>query len=203
MSFLESLPNEAHLGDVFARFDRGLDPLMRFHDAVLRGESALSIAERELLAAYVSSQNDCQFCFNSHRVYAAKYGIEPTLFDAINEDLDSAPVSPRMRALLGFARKLTLQPARVLQQDTHALVEAGWSDEAIHDAILVIGLFNMMNRIIFGHGISPHASLYEQRLEQTLQTPANEREAANQSDIDQNNYQAFANRATADRKAGQ
>lgn len=191
MSFLESLPADAHLGEVFGRFDRGLEALLRFHDDVLRANSSLSIAERELLAAYVSAQNDCRFCFNSHRVYAAKYGIAPDLFDAIINDLETAPVTPALRELLAFAGKLTREPARLIATDLKRLTDAGWSDDAIHDAILVVGLFCMMNRIVFGHGVSAHDSLYSERLDQTLAQPQNEREAANAKDTGTNTYQTF------------
>src|ERR1700733_262939 len=74
---------------------------------LLRGESPLSEAERELIAAYVSSRNQCAFCMNSHAAAArCLYGDEARLVDAVLEDKDQAPISEKLRALLNIAGKV-------------------------------------------------------------------------------------------------
>lgn len=59
-----------------------------------------------------------------------------------------------MRLILGYARKLTLSPPRMTQADADAIFAAGWSDQALHDAVSTCGLFNLMNRLVEGHGIN-------------------------------------------------
>ena len=87
MALLPGLPNPAHLSDLFARFPDTVPPLMDITDAVLRSDSELSIADRELLAAYVSGLNACDFCMQSHAIYAETFGVEPHILDALLQEL--------------------------------------------------------------------------------------------------------------------
>ena len=198
MGYFPALKDDTHLADVFGKFNMGLESLTAFHDDVLRGESDLSIAERELIAAWVSASNDCQFCFNAHKVYALAFGIEETLFDAMIEDLDSAPVDARLKPLLAYCRKLTVAPARMVQADVDSVINAGWSEEALHTAILVTGIFNLMNRIIFAHGLPGNEALYAERTAEMLARPIEERKADNRKQVGSRPYSAFG--ATTDQK---
>ena len=191
MTFFPSVPDDGHILHVFNRFPKGMDPLFAFHDIVLRGPSDLSIGERELIAAYVSALNDCSFCFNSHRVYATSFGIDPEIFDALVADIDSAPVKDALKPILHYAKKLTREPVKMVQADADAVFKAGWSEAALHDAILVVNLFNFMNRIIFAHGVDGNDARYAARLNTALSSPEAEREAANKSEIGSDNYAAF------------
>lgn len=191
MTFFPSVDEEGHLLHVFHRFQKGLKPLLELHDDVLRGPSDLSIGERELIAAFVSALNDCCFCFNAHRVYAAAFGIEPALFDALIENLDKAPIEQKLKPLLAFVKKLTNAPARMLKDDADAVFAAGWSEDALHDAVLVASLFNFMNRIIFAHGLDGNDARYAKRLDQVLTASRAERDAANSDKIDAKDYAAF------------
>lgn len=191
MTFFPSIDDEAGLAEVLRRFPRGLDALLTFHDDLLRGESDLSVAQRELIAAYVSALNDCGFCFQAHRVYAAKYGIDVDLFDGLIEDVDSSDLDEELKPLFRYVRKLTVSPAKVVDTDVDEVLEAGVSEEALHDAILVVGLFNLMNRILFGHGVGAHRDHYGDRLQKVLETPPGERAAANEQDLGTTPYQAF------------
>ena len=153
MPHLPSLPENAHLSDLFRRFPNGVEPLMRYTDDVLRGKGALDVADRELIATFVSGLNGCDFCFDSHLVYAELFGIEPGLIRALLDDLDSAPVSEPMRALLIYVKKLNTLPSRLVQADARAVLEAGNSEDALFEAVQICGLFNMMNRIVEGAGV--------------------------------------------------
>lgn len=154
MPNLPSLPENAHLSELFARYPKGIDHLMHFTDTVLRGEGALSVGERELIASYVSGLNACRFCFGSHVAYAELFGIEQGLIEALLDDPDTAPVEPRLRPLLAYVRKLNTLPSRVTPADAQAVLEAGLPEAALYEAIQVCGLFNMMNRIVEGTGVS-------------------------------------------------
>lgn len=149
-----SLPETAHLTDLLARFPHNVRPLMAYTTGVLRREGALPIAARELLAAYVSGLNACSFCLGAHEIYARELGIAPGLVAALLDDPDSAPVDDALRPILAYARKLNTLPPRLTPADAQAVFDAGWPEEALFEAIEVVGLFNLMNRMIEGAGVN-------------------------------------------------
>ncbi len=155
MARFPSLPDQPHLADVFKRFSRGVWPLLEFHDDVLRGDSALTVAERELIAAYTSGLNACRFCHASHRMIAEVHGIDAALFETLFDHGPGAALDARWVPLLAYVRKLTETPARLTDADAEAVFDAGWSEEALYDAVIVCGIFNMMNRIVEGTGVVP------------------------------------------------
>jgi uncharacterized peroxidase-related enzyme len=153
MALFPSLPETPHLADVFKAFPAQVRPLLAYHDALLRAESPLTIAERELIAVYVSGLNACSFCFGAHRLYANVFGITDAVIDGLMKDIDSAPVDAKMKPLLHYTAKLTkLSP--LTTADAEAVYAAGWSERALYDAVQICALFNMMNRIIEGTGVS-------------------------------------------------
>ncbi len=154
MPKLPSLPEGAHLSDLLARFPKNIEPLLTYVNAVLRSEGELSIGQRELIAAFTSGLNSCRFCYDSHIIHAETFGIEPGLIDQLLKDLDSSDVSDKMKALLRYLEKLNNLPNKLVQADLDRLLEAGWSEEAVFEAIEVTGLFNMMNRIVEGSGVT-------------------------------------------------
>ncbi len=155
MSRLPSLPDQPHLMDVFKRFPRGVEPLLAFHDQVLRGESELSAGERELIAAFTSGINACNFCHGSHRMIAEVHGIDPDVFEHLVNEPEKAGLPARWLPLLAYLRKLTLSPSRLTDDDAREVLDAGWSEDAFYNAILVCACFNMMNRIVEGTGVIP------------------------------------------------
>lgn len=191
MSFLPSLPRRTHLSDAMKAFPLAWEPLLDFHDVVLRGESPLSIGERELIAAFVSGLNQCRFCYNAHQVYAEMYGNSPDLFPAVALDLDTAPVDNSLRCVLAYCGKLTLQPVSVTATDVAAILDHGWEERAVADANKVASLFNYMNRVILGLGIDPFDDFYRRRLDKVRAQPIEQRLAANQSDLNTRHYRSF------------
>ena len=155
MSRLPSLPENPHLADVFTRFPRGVQPLLAFHDEVLRAESDLTAAEREMIAAYTSGLNACNFCHGSHRMIAEVHGIDPEIFEFLIHEPEKAGLEAKWLPLLAYLRKLTVSPAKLTDADALEVLEAGWSEDAFHNAILVCASFNMMNRIVEGCGVVP------------------------------------------------
>jgi uncharacterized peroxidase-related enzyme len=153
MSYLRSLPADSALLDVLRARPSVARPLLALHEEIMRSDSALTPGERELIAAYVSALNDCGYCRGAHVAAAAEFGIDPELLDALVTDLGSAPVSVRLRALLGYVRKLTLEPARLTQTDASAVFDSGWDERALYDAVMVCALYNYMNRMVDGLGI--------------------------------------------------
>lgn len=161
MSHFPSIPNLELLG-LFKRFpDRGILPLLEYHDAILRNDSELTVAERELIAAYVSSLNDCHYCFAAHRDHAKAWGIPAEIFGEMSIDLEHPGVAQRMRPVLSFARKLTVDPPGTAMTDAQAVYDAGFSEAGLFDIISVTALYNFMNRILEGAGIKEHVRVME------------------------------------------
>jgi len=188
MPFLPSLPEKANLSDVFKAFPRGFKPLMEFHDEALRGPSPLTIGERELIAAYVSGLNKCQFCYNAHTTYAIFYGLDEGVFEPLMADIATAPVDEKIKPILAFARKTTLDQHTVSKADIDAILAAGWPEEAVNDAALVVSLFNYMNRIIHTMGVAPFDEDYAARKKAILKKPKDARLAQNEKDIGKAHY---------------
>lgn len=142
---------------LFSRFhQRGVLPLLEYHDAILREDSELTVAERELIAAYVYSIIGCHYCFSAHRDHARAWGIDERAFGDVEIDLAHPTIPARMRPVLAFARKLTLEPSSVAMADAQAVYDAGFSEEGLFDILSVTALYNFMNRILEGAGIKKH-----------------------------------------------
>lgn len=163
-----SLPDNARLGDVYQAFPEKLAPLCAYESLVMRGESDLSVADRELIAAYVSGLNACAYCHGAHIVFAKAYGIEVETIEALMEDRDSAPVRDSLKPILAYVEKLTVSPSRMTEADARAVYAAGWSESALFDAIQVCGVFNLVNRFIEGTGVQSPGTDPREADEETL-----------------------------------
>ncbi len=153
MPYLRSLRAGASLIDVFKAFPRTSTPLIEFHEALLRGPSPFTATERELIAAYVSGLNGCEYCHGVHTATAEHMGVEVGLLQRLVRDGELAAIEPKLRPVLALARKLTLSPSSVSKADADALSAAGWDDSALYYAVAVASLFNFMNRLVEGLGI--------------------------------------------------
>lgn len=153
MPFLPSLRDGSSLLDVFKTFPDTSQPLLEFHEVLLRGPSPFTEAERELIAAYVSRLNGCRYCHGVHTATAEQLGVAVGTVERLVEDIDLAPVSESMRPVLRYAEKLTNEPSGVTKADADAILAAGWNETAIYHAVAVTALFNFMNRLVEGLGI--------------------------------------------------
>lgn len=153
MSIFPSLPDNHQLPDVFRRFPATVAPLLAYHDRVLRDWSPLTVAERELIAAYVSGLNACTYCHGAHVVASRAFGIDPALFEGLMADVATSQVDEKLKPILAYVGKLTRTPAMMTTADADRVYAAGWDEQALFDAVGVCALFNMMNRIVEGTGI--------------------------------------------------
>jgi uncharacterized peroxidase-related enzyme len=120
-------------------------------EALMRGPSSLTLAERELIATYVSSQNNCFFCTSSHAAIARHlYGENCAIVDQTVADFREAPLSDKMKALLVIAGKVQQGGRRVTEEDVALARASGADDKAIHDTVLVAAAFCMYNRYVDG-----------------------------------------------------
>lgn len=107
MPHIPTPPSTAGIGSLFSFRRETAKPMLELAQILLRGESPLSQGERELIAAFVSSRNKCEFCTRSHSAAAWHLpGNTRALVMAVLENPDTAPVSDKMKALLTIASKV-------------------------------------------------------------------------------------------------
>ena len=83
------------------------------------------------------------------------------MVDSLIDNLDdTAALDARLKPVLHFVRKLTVEPARVTQTDADAVFAAGWGEDALHDAAAICALFSFYNRLVDGHGIKGDAAMF-------------------------------------------
>jgi len=127
-------------------------------ESVLRSPSPLSIADRETIAAFTSSLNHCEFCQGSHTTFALKEGADPEEIALVtNGEYEKHRLAP----LFEYIKILTLNPSSLTEDDYHKVINAGFTEIELHDAILVGAAFNMFNRIVEGHRVERNADTWE------------------------------------------
>ncbi|MES3016169.1 MAG: peroxidase-related enzyme [Bacteroidota bacterium] len=118
---------------------------------LLRGESELSQADRELIAAYVSKRNDCFFCMSSHAAVArCLYGDDEAIVDDVLKDMERSQTSDKLKALLHIAGKVQILGKEVNEADISAARDLGATDKELHDTVLIAAAFCMFNRYVDG-----------------------------------------------------
>jgi uncharacterized peroxidase-related enzyme len=126
-------------------------PMRELAEVLLRGANTLTSAEREMIATLVSDRNDCHFCQASHRAAAAHHQDgNYAVVDAVKRDFQSAPISPKLKALMAIAAKVQQSGRQVTASDVDNARAAGASDTEIHDAVLIAAAFCMFNRYVDG-----------------------------------------------------
>ncbi len=117
MSFFPSLGPDAAVRNAMTLNPEASRLLIAFHTAVLRGPSPLSEGERELIAAFVSGLNACNYCHGVHAATARAFGVDETLLTELVNDPDCAAADERMRPIFRFLRKLTLTPSKMIRDE--------------------------------------------------------------------------------------
>lgn len=155
MPFVNRLDDTSKVPHALAAFNSGTErPLLELHEALMRGDSPFTPGQRELIAALVSAINACDYCTGAHRAVAAAFGIPTATIDQLLEGIETADVEASLKPVLQYARKLTLTPTQLTQSDADAVLDAGWSERALYDAVQVTALFNLMNRFVEGLGLN-------------------------------------------------
>ena len=126
-------------------------PLNDLVDVLLRGPHSLSPGERELIATFVSAQNDCRYCQTIHGAIAAHQlnGDEQLVLD-VKRDFERAAVSDKLKALLVIAGKTAEGGKQVTAADVERARQQGATDLEIHDTVLIAAAFCMFNRYVDG-----------------------------------------------------
>lgn len=127
------------------------EPLNELVEVLLCAPNTLTRGERELIASYVSSLNQCTYCCSSHSAYAAAQLPEGMpLVRQVCTDVSNAPVSPKLRALLDIAAAVQKGGLYVTQELADAARAEGATDTEIHDCVLIAAAFCMFNRYVDG-----------------------------------------------------
>ena len=153
MSYLLSSPGATDLPDVLKLYPQRSVLMLRLIDDIMRGDSPFSVAEREMIFAFASSQNSCSFCYESHKPVAAAFGIDESVFDELIQDIDTASVSDNLKPVLKYVKKLTLTPHQVVEADAKQIYDTGWDEQALVDAVSVCAIANYFNRFVEGVGV--------------------------------------------------
>ena len=126
-------------------------PLNDLVEVLLHAPNSLSPGERELIATYVSSENDCYFCQTIHgAVAAASLNGDEALVKKVKVDFENAEISEKLKALLAIAGKVQRGGKHVTAQDVARAREVGATDVEIHDTVLIAAAFCMFNRYVDG-----------------------------------------------------
>lgn len=127
--------------------------LVGFSHTIMHEASPLSVGLRELIAAYTSALNQCDFCMKAHADVAAHIYKDEAFVWGVIRDLDTSGLDKKEKSLLHFVRKVTLDSTSITAGDTQSLRDIGWKDAAIFYAISACALFNFYNRWVSACGV--------------------------------------------------
>jgi uncharacterized peroxidase-related enzyme len=148
ISLPEGLPG---ISSGFAFRPETAKPMRELAHILLHGPNSLTPGERELIATYVSSQNDCFFCQTSHGAAAAAHlGEDAGVVDQIKRDFLHADVSDKLKALLVIAGQIQKGGKNVTSDSVEIARAHGATDLEIHDTVLIAAAFSMYNRYVDG-----------------------------------------------------
>lgn len=141
-------------------------PLNELVEVLLRSNEGLTAGERELIATYVSSQNDCYYCQTIHGAIAAAHlNGDEALVKSVKVDFPNAEVSEKLKALLSIAGSVQKGGKHVTTEQVERARSLGATDLEIHDTVLIAAAFCMYNRYVDGLGTEQprDEELYRQR----------------------------------------
>ena len=139
-----------------------LEAFVAMYNDLMLAPSGLTKLEREMIAVAVSSVNRCYYCLAAHGAAVRALSDDPVLGELMAMNYRAARLSPRERAMLDFAVKLTAEPWAVEEADREALRKAGFSARDIWDIAAVAGFFNMSNRVASATDMRPNAVYHSQ-----------------------------------------
>ena len=144
----------------YAFDEKKLGGFTGMYNELMLGESGLTKLEREMIAVVVSSINHCYYCLTAHGAAVRQLSGDPALGEMMAMNYRAAELSPRQRAMLDFAARLTEKPDRVGEADRAALRSAGFSDRDIWDIAATAAFFNMSNRMAAAVDMRPNAEYH-------------------------------------------
>jgi uncharacterized peroxidase-related enzyme len=143
----------AHRPDEFRAF-------VAYHDALLLRDSGLSKGEKEMIIVATSGANRCLYCVVAHGAILRIYEKKPLIADQVATNYLKADITPRQKAMLGFALKVCDDSANITEADFDALKAEGFSDEDIWDIGAITALFGLSNRMANMISMRPNDEFY-------------------------------------------
>ena len=166
------IPLEDHLPGITGLLEYSKEtaaPIRVLTQVLLRGPSTLTEGERELIATVVSHRNQCKFCVTAHTAAANVLLGESDTSAKVKEDITTAPVSDKMKALLTIAAQAQESGKAVTPEAIQKAKEEGATDIEIHDTVLIAALFCLYNRYVDGLAtVTPSQPEFYQGLGQRL-----------------------------------
>ena len=150
MPHIDLPPGLPGISSGFAFRPETAKPMRELAHILLHEPNSLTAGERELIATYVSSQNDCYFCQTSHGAAAAAHLGEANTVKQVKTDFTQAPISEKLKRLLAIAGKVQQGGKHVTADDVEEARKAGATDIEIHDTVLIAAAFCMYNRYVDG-----------------------------------------------------
>lgn len=135
-----------------------LKAMLEIAEGFLFGESLLVRRHKEMIATYISRQNACSYCADSHAALLGARGGSPEMICALRDgDLNPQLFTSAELALLNFAGKVNANSAAIIRDDVEAAMRAGWTQAQVAEATHIAALFAAFNRIANGFGLpSPY-----------------------------------------------
>jgi uncharacterized peroxidase-related enzyme len=131
-----------------------------YHDALMEKKTGLTKAEREMIVVATSGANECLYCVVSHGAILRIRAKNPRLGEQVAVNYRKAEITPRQRAMLDFALKVTKRSVEVDDEDYAALAAHGLAPDDIWDIAAIAALFAMSNRLANALGIRPNDEFY-------------------------------------------
>jgi len=144
---------ESHLPGITGLLEYRKDtgqPIRDLTQILMRGTSTLSEGERELIATIVSHGNQCRFCTTAHTAAADLLLGDKITTQKMKDDIESTPVSEKMKALLTIAATVGKNGKLVTPEMVSRAKAEGATDAEIHDTVLIAALFSLYNRYVDG-----------------------------------------------------
>jgi uncharacterized peroxidase-related enzyme len=131
-----------------------------YHDALMEKEGGLSKAEREMIVVATSNANQCQYCVVAHGAILRIRAKDPMVADQVAVNYRKADITPRQRAMLDFAMKVSQRSHELGDEDFASLRAQGFSDEDIWDIGAISALFALSNRMANMLNMRPNDEFY-------------------------------------------
>ena len=143
----------AHRPDEFRAF-------FAYHDALMEKDSGLTKAEMEMIVTATSGANNCQYCVVAHGAILRVRAKDPLIADQVAVNYRKADITPRQRAMLDFAMKVSLDAQAISDEDFAVLKDHGFSDEDIWDIAGITAFFGLSNRMANFTSMRPNDEFY-------------------------------------------
>lgn len=131
-----------------------------YHDALMEKDGGLTKAEREMIVVATSAANQCQYCVIAHGAILRIRAKNPVIADQVAVNYRKADITPRQKAMLDFAMKISADAQRVSEEDFAALQPHGFSDDDIWDIAAISAFFALSNRLANFTGMRPNEEFY-------------------------------------------